>query len=144
MATVELYVAATAEFTLESINRSVEQFVTGKVERDNRAFAPSADEFSGNVRLWSNAISKLAERDGPELHSGLISMDFGAGRIDMRGLTVAEQDQIIANKGRAPDGKPLSYLSTSEIRSELTQRHVGSVEYSKSFSVPKLKGLGNV
>lgn len=138
MATIEIYVSATAEFCLEAIQRSVEQFVTGKVERENRAFAPSTDEFSRNVRRWQEAIDFRDDR-GPPLHNGLLEMDWGQGMINMRGLTEAEQDKIIANKGCGPDGKSLAYMPTEAIRVALS---VDAIEGAPRKVVPSLKGMG--
>lgn len=54
-----------------------------------------------------------------QLHNGLIDMDFGHGRIDMRGLSTAEQDQIIKLGGRTPDGRNIALLSLEEKRASL-------------------------
>lgn len=135
---VQAYLASVASLSLEAVTRSVQQFRDGKVERENRAFAPSADEFSHNAREWQRAIDTLAGSNDPEMHNGLIECDWGHGRVDLRGLTNAEQDQIIAAKGRAPDGRSLAYMPLEEIKEALVQRDLAQVEGGKSFAVPKL------
>ena len=135
---IATYADAVATLSIEAVRRSVEQFVTGKVERENRDFVPSAEAFAANSREWQRAIDQRAGQDEPELHNGLIEMDFGAGRIDMRGLTNAEQDTIIAAKGRAPDGRSLAYMPLADIRAALVQKDLAQVEGGKTFAVPKL------
>lgn len=135
---VATYVDAVSGLSVEAVRRSVEQFVTGNVDRENRDFAPSGEAFAANVREWQRALDLRAGNDEPELHNGLIEMDFGAGRIDMRGLTNAEQDQIIAAKGRAPDGRSLAYMPLVEIKAALVQTDLAQVEGGKTFKVPAL------
>lgn len=52
------------------------------------------------------------------LHNGLIEMDFGHGRIDMRGLTEKEQDRVIA-LGGVISGRNMALLSLDEKRAAL-------------------------
>lgn len=131
------YLAAVENLSVEAVARSVQQFQAGLVERDNRDFAPSAETFAHNAREWQRALERRDD-SGPELHNGLIECDWGHGRIDMRGLTNAEQDQIIAAKGRAPDGRSLAYMPLVEIRAALMQTDLAQVEGGKSFALPRL------
>lgn len=131
------YLAAVEDLSVEAVARSVQQFQAGLVERDNRDFAPSAETFAHNAREWQRALERRDD-SGPELHNGLIECDWGHGRIDMRGLTNAEQDQIIAAKGRAPDGRSLAYMPLVEIRAALMQTDLAQVEGGKSFALPRL------
>lgn len=135
--TIRAYCRSVESLSLEAVSRSVKQFGDGLVERPNRDFAPSAESFAANVREWQRAIDQR-NGDGIELHNGLIEIDFGAGRIDMRGLTTAEQDQIIAAKGRAPDGRSLAYMPLVEIRAALVQTDLAQVEGGKTFAAPRL------
>lgn len=57
MATVEAYVEATDDVSLEALKLSVEQFASGKVERNN-AYAPSSAELAQNARKWQEGINK--------------------------------------------------------------------------------------
>ena len=131
------YLAAVENLSVEAVARSVQQFQAGLVERDNRDFAPSAETFAHNAREWQRALDRRDD-NSPQMHNGLVEMDFGAGRIDMRFLTNAEQDQIIAAKGRAPDGRSLAYMPLVEIRAALVQKDLAQVEGGKSFAMPRL------
>lgn len=139
--TLQAYLAAVNGMSLEAVARSVQQFRSGLVERPNRDFAPSGEAFAANVREWQKAIDRRAGGD-IELHNGLIEMDWGQGRIDMRGLTEAEQDQIIANKGCAPDGRSLAYMPLAEIKAALVQTDLAQVEGGKTFKVPAMQRVG--
>jgi hypothetical protein len=134
---LQQYLAAVEGLSLEAVTRSVQQFRAGLVERPNRDFAPSAETFAHNAREWQRAID-VRNDTGPELHNGLVECDWGHGRVDMRGLTNAEQDQIIAAKGRAPDGRSLAYMPLVEIRAALVQRDLAQVEGGKTFQAPRL------
>lgn len=137
---VRAYLKAVESLSVEAVARSVQQFREGLVERENSDFAPSAETFSRNAREWQRAINQRGQ-DGPELHNGLIECDWGHGRVDMRGLTTAEQDQIIAAKGRAPDGRSLAYMPLAEIRAALVQTDLAQVEGGKTFAIPNMKRM---
>lgn len=132
------YVAAVDSLSIEAVTRSVQQFRDGLVERPNRDFVPSAEAFAANARDWQRAIDSRNSQGGITLHTGILNMDFGAGSIDMRGLTEAEQDAVIAAKGRAPDGRSFAYLPLAEIKAALQQGDLAAVEGGKTFSAPRL------
>ncbi len=116
------YVEATAAISIDALGRSVEQFITGKVERNN-AFVPSAPELAENARAWQAALGRVADAqavvDAQALVSypigeappegmvalGPMTVDFGSGPIDLRDKTAAEKEEILQNKG-LPSGKP--------------------------------------
>ena len=79
---------------LEAIERSVNQFIRGDVATHDGRFAPSAAELARNVRQWDDAI-RLRDEPRPQLASGILSVDFGRGRIDMTKLTLAEQNEVL-------------------------------------------------
>lgn len=137
-ATVDAYCSAVTDVPFEAVKRSTEQFGTGRVERNN-SFPPSAAEFAENAREWQMAIAKRASHSGPEMHNGLIECDWGHGRVDLRGLTNAEQDRIIDGKGFV-NGKNLAYLSLPEIRETITQGDLAGLETGKSFA-PRLSRM---
>lgn len=96
------YISALEGYTVEAIARSVEQFVTGRVEWHDGRFAPSTAELARNVRQWDEAIAVVAEARNPKpLASGILSVDFGQGRIDMTKLTAEQQEEVLRTK-RAP------------------------------------------
>lgn len=99
----------------EAIARSVEQYTSGRVEEHRGAYAPSTGDFARNVRMWGQALAVLAGaqiRDRlvvypmgalpppPAVPLGPIKVDFGQGTIDLTGLSYAEKEAIIENKGR--------------------------------------------
>lgn len=93
------YITALEGYTVEAIARSVEQFISGRVEKHDGRFAPSTAELVRNVRQWDEAIKVVEEARNPRpLASGLLSVDFGAGRIDMTKLSLAEQDEVLRTK----------------------------------------------
>ena len=134
---VRAYLAELEPFDLDAVRRSVKQFRSGRVEGHNMDFPPSAPQLTANVREWQKALDARNDT-GPEMHNGLIECDWGHGRVDLRGLTTAEQDQIIAAKGRAPDGRSLAYMPLADIRAALAQTDLAQVEGGKSFKVPAL------
>lgn len=88
--------------SVEAVERSVRQFVTGNVSTHDGRFAPSAAELSRNVRQWDDAIRQVEERrTAPALASGIMSVDFGHGLIDMTKLTVEQQDTVLRT-GKPP------------------------------------------
>jgi len=102
MLAAKTYLSVLEGFPIEAIERSVTQFVTGRVEGHDGRFAPSAAELSRNVRQWADAIKVVeAARNPQQLASGILSVDFGQGRIDMTKLSAAEQEEVMRTK-RAP------------------------------------------
>lgn len=98
----QTYLAVLEPYRLEAVARSVQQFITGKVPNHNRAFAPSAAELAANVAKWDTVLGQIEARKlAPPLASGLISVDFGSGPIDMTKFTLEEQDAIL-RAGRPP------------------------------------------
>jgi hypothetical protein len=125
-----------ADVSLDALTRSCRQFASGKVSRNN-AFPPAAAELAENARLWQEALNTRND-PGVKLYNGLIECDWGQGRVDMRGLTEAEQDQIIANKGCGPDGKSLAYMPLEAIRAALKAE---AIEGTTRKVVAALQGM---
>lgn len=102
MLAAKTYISVIEGFSIDAIQRSVNQFVTGRVETHDGRFAPSAAELARNVRQWDDAIKSLEEaRNAPPLASGILSVDFGQGRIDMTKLNAEQQEEVMRTK-RAP------------------------------------------
>lgn len=96
------YVQALDGFSIEAIEKSVDQFITGRVESHDGRFAPSAAELSRNVRQWHEAIAFVNDvRNAKPLASGILSVDFGHGVIDMTKLSREQQDEVLRT-GFAP------------------------------------------
>jgi len=73
----------------------------------NRVWRPTPAELAE----WARIEALDAKRRNTPLYSGILEADFGHGRIDMRGLTVEEQDLVLRHKGMTPDGHNLAMLS---------------------------------
>ena len=94
------YLTVLDGFRAEAIERSVQQFIRGLVPTHDGRFAP---ELARNVKQWDEAISVREDASKPlELASGIMTVDFGHGPIDMTRLSLAEQDAVLRT-GRAPD-----------------------------------------
>lgn len=132
------FIEATKDVSLEALTLSVDQFASGRVERNN-SFPPNSGEVAANAREWQRAIEKRAGQDGPEMHNGLIECDWGHGRVDLRGLTNAEQDLVMAGKGFV-NGKNLAYLPLQEIRSVIEQGDLAVLDGGKTFT-PRLSRM---
>lgn len=102
MLAARTYLEAVEGYSVEAIRLSVGQFVAGKVDWHDGRFAPSAAELAKNVRQWHDAIKVVEQaKNPPQLASGILSIDFGQGRIDMTKLTVEEQNEVLRT-GKAP------------------------------------------
>jgi hypothetical protein len=111
--TVSAYLLAVESIDAEAVKRACARFLGGRVPGHNNAFLPTAGEIAAEAM-------KLDHRaDLVSLHNGLLEMDFGHGRIDMRGLTEPEQDRIIELGGKTPDGRNFALLSLAEKRAAL-------------------------
>lgn len=132
---VRAYVDAVEALSVEAVMRSVKQFGSGLVDRNN-SFVPPAPEFAANARQWQTA---LEGRDRPQepLHNGLLECDWGQGRVDLRGLTAAEQDIVMVGKG-VVNGRNLAYMPTTEIKAIITQGDLSAIEGGKTFALPRL------
>jgi hypothetical protein len=102
MLSARTYLEALDGFSVEAIDRSVNQFVRGAVPTHDGRFAPSAAELARNVKQWDDAIKVRDEaKNPPQLASGILSVDFGHGPIDMTKLSIEQQDEVLRT-GRAP------------------------------------------
>lgn len=102
MTALQTYFSVLEDYSLEAIGRSVRQFITGNVSSHDGRFAPSAAELARNARQWDEALKQVeAAKLAPPLASGILSVDFGNGKIDMTKLTLEQQDTVLRT-GKAP------------------------------------------
>lgn len=150
--TLRAYLAAVDEFSVEAVTRSVKQFSSGLVERDDRSFVPSAEDLTRNVRQWQEALDMRAQssaeakiisyRPGEPIpvgyspHGGTV--DFGRGSISLVGLTAAEQDRVLALKGVTPDGETMAHMSVDAIKAVLGG---AQIEDKARVVVPVVRGF---
>jgi hypothetical protein len=71
-----------------------------------------------------------------QLYNGMISMDFGHGRIDMTGLTEREQDAIIKNHGMIGK-KNAALMSLEEKRDGLKQAQIEAQNKAAGLPSPQ-------
>lgn len=103
---IDGYAEDTAGFSLAAIERSVSQFRSGLVPEHNADFVPSAPRFVANVRAWQEAMDASAAnkglRDWQEVHGGILEVDFGRGKIDLRGKAREQIEWVLMHK-RMPE-----------------------------------------
>ena len=106
--------------SLEAVQASCEELREGFVQRNN-AYMPEPIDLSINTRRYDRTVAEHDARKGLDrlMHTGIVDMDFGRGKVRMVGLTEAEQDKLIKLKGIMPDGRNASGLSLEEKREAL-------------------------
>jgi len=57
--TVNAYLVAVADCSLDAVTRSCGQFLSGKVESHNNAYLPTAAELAANAASWDSALGSL-------------------------------------------------------------------------------------
>ena len=91
------YTDGLAEYSVEAVTRACRDFAQGAVEGYNIEYPPTGPQMAARARLWHQALRP--KEDSPRLYNGLLSVDFGDGRIDLRGMTAEQQDAVLRNKG---------------------------------------------
>lgn len=123
---IDIYLDAVEGCSVEAVVRSVSQFITGKVSRNN-SYLPVAAELAANAAVWDEAIATVtADRaigSLPSLYTyaigdappdgmvplGPTKVDFGHGLpIDMRNMSHAEKEAVLISKGAPPPDAKLS------------------------------------
>ena len=149
--TLRAYVQDLAGLSVDAVGRSVQQFRSGRVERNN-SFPPPSPELASNAREWERALILRAQPTervisykpgepvpvGYTPHGGTIDFQNGSGSVNLVGLTREEQDRVFELKGFAPDGRSLSGMALEHIKAALNQGDLAAVEGGKSFAMPRL------
>jgi len=78
----------------EAVQQACDRIASGRAPGVNSNFPPTPADVAISARLFEDIAARGEGRE-LRLHNGLIEMDWGRGRVDMRGLTTEEQDQII-------------------------------------------------
>lgn len=118
-ALIEGMALACRDVRAAAVAEAAREFYTGSsaLERDHH-WPPTGAELAARAAVWERAM-RAREAPATKLHTGIMDIDFGHGRIDMRGLTAEEQDRVISAHGETPDGRSMAYLSLEEIRKVL-------------------------
>jgi hypothetical protein len=88
------YERAVEECDVESVALVCSRIASGQAGL-NTSFPPTPADIAERARLLDEG-----RKPSPELYNGLIEMDWGHGRVDMRGLTTEEQDVVIRAHGK--------------------------------------------
>lgn len=118
-------------YSPRAVEHAVRRFGDGGVPGHNTAFVPNGPQIAEQARLFH----ELYTREVVPLYSGIIEMDFGHGRVDMRGLTVEEQDEVIRRHG-VIDGKNVALLSLEDKRAALKQQALAA-----PVATPRIKRI---
>jgi hypothetical protein len=130
---INALLAAVEPYSATAVADACKRFADDGVPDHDKRFVINAAELAGQARLFDGIYNTVRV----PLYSGILEMDFGHGRVDMRGLTVDEQDEIMRRHGIAADGRNMALLSLDEKREALQQK---AVESRKVAGVPlKLK-----
>lgn len=106
------YLDAVEDCSAESVVRACKRISSGQAGLNSSFPATPAD-----IAERAAAIDETVRERVPQ-YNGLIEMDWGHGRVDLRGLTNDEQDQIIRGHGMIGD-KNAALLSLEAKRDAL-------------------------
>jgi hypothetical protein len=87
------YLGPVEDVSVEAVVRTCQR-IAGGAAGLNTSFPPSPADIAGRARSYDEATA-----DRVPLYNGLVEMDWGHGRVDLRGLTNDQQDAIIRNHG---------------------------------------------
>lgn len=116
---IDALLRAVEPYSARSVEQACQRFADGAVSGHDNRYVINGPELAEQCRLFDD----LRTRTVVPLFSGIIEMDFGHGRVDMRGLTVDEQDRVIDAHG-VIDGKNLALLSLEEKQAVLRQEKI--------------------
>ena len=131
---IDAYVDASEHCDIGALNQACKRFARGEVPGQNAAFPPTAAEVAAHAAM----LDELRKQTVVRLYNGLLDMDFGHGRVDLRGLTTEEQDQIRRDGGMIGK-KNAALMSLDEKRAAL--RALPAPEADKTVPVPKMRRM---
>lgn len=126
------YAAAVEDVSPEAVALACKRIASGQAGL-NTSFPPTPADIGERARLLD-----AASKPEPRLLNGLIDMDFGHGRVDMRGLTAPEQDAIIKLGGRTEDGRNFALMNLADKRAVLAGK---SLPAPPNATVPKMRSM---
>jgi hypothetical protein len=106
------YVNAVEECSADAVARVCKRIASGQAGL-NSSFPPTPADIAERAAAIDEAVSERVP-----LHNGLIEMDWGHGRVDLRGLTTEEQDVLIRGHGMV-GGKNAALLDLDEKRASI-------------------------
>lgn len=128
---------------VEAVALACDRFARGKVEGHTPGYAPGADQLAIQAGLFRDALAQIERNkaptpklisvpigqplpDGVVREIGIEDVDFGHGKINMRGMSTAEKEAIMANKG-LPEPEPVKFKANNESVRALVQSTVKAV-----------------
>lgn len=99
----------------EAVRKACLRIASGRAPGVNSNFPPTPADVAISARLYQDMAAERVP-----LYSGILEMDWGHGRVDMRGLTVDEQDRIIEGHGTI-NGRNAAMMSLEEKREAIKQ-----------------------
>lgn len=115
------YVNAVAECSVEAVALVCQRINSGQAGL-NSSYPPTPADIAERA-----ALLDVGAKPAPGLYNGLIEMDFGHGRVDMRGLTDWEQERIIKGHGMI-GGKNAALMNLDE--------KIAAIEATKRLAAP--------
>lgn len=147
--TVAAYVRPLLTLSPQAVRNAVDAYQTGQAMNQRIGWAPDATEFyleaqrqhavlSPRDKLTPTRPTPLGYRRTPDGRDLIIpvgepipdgwdhvvpgtTVDFGAGRVELGGLSRREADIVRSMGGMSPDGKNFATLSLAEKRAEIAR-----------------------
>ncbi len=107
-ATIDAYLAAVSNLSVEAVVAACGRFLRGEVEERSHAFMPSAAEVAAQARMLDNVLKRVSvggdglvsyrmgELPPPGMEpAGIKSIAIGGRQHDVTGWTLKEQDEAI-------------------------------------------------
>ena len=114
------YVEACSDVSVEAVRLTCQRIQRGRAGI-NTSYPPTPADIASRAA----AVDEMLKPQ-PRLHSGLLEMDWGRGRVDMRGLTIDEQDEIIRLGGLTADGRNFALMTLDQKRDAINQKQLAA------------------
>lgn len=103
-------------FPVDVVAATCDRIASGESPNINRRFLFNQAEFAHELRTLSVAMHPPKR---VPIYSGILDVNFGYGRVDLRGLNRAEQERIFASGGKTRDGRNMAFLTLEEKKHEV-------------------------
>ena len=130
---IDSVLAAVEPYSPRAVASSVKRFLNDEVAGHESRYVPNAAQIAGQAKLFDS----LYAREVIALHSGILEVDYGHGRIDLRGLTIEEQVEIMRHHG-VINGCNLALMSLEGKKAALAGDETKKIE---GFKPPAMKRM---
>lgn len=124
------YLRPVEDITPEAVALACQRIASGQAGL-NTSYPPTPADIASRA-----ALLDAGKKPQPRMLNGIVEMDFGSGRVDLRGLTDDEQDIIIRNNGKTPDGRNAAFLTLDE---KLAALKPDALPAPERIPVPRLR-----